>query len=250
MTRKAIIIGATSGIGLDVARLLHGDGWTIGIAGRREDRLREIAGELGGEVATLPIDVTADDAAERLDILINKIGGADMIFLSAGIGWQNAQLDVDKEMATVNTNALGFTRMITAAYRYFASRDKGHIACISSIAGTKGLGAAPAYSATKRFQNTYIQCLAQQARMSDKDIRFTDIRPGFVDTPLIAGSNFPLKMSSYYVARRIVKAIYARKRKVTIDWRYRLIVSLWRLIPAFPWRLWTMANITTRSQTS
>lgn len=235
MTRKAIIIGATSGIGLEVARLLHRDGWTIGIAGRREDRLREIASELGGEVATLSIDVTANDAAERLNKLIAITGGADLIFLSAGIGWMNMQLDVDKEMATVNTNAMGFTRMITAAYHYFASVGKGHIACISSIAGTKGLGAAPAYSATKRYQNTYIQCLAQQARMSGIDIHFTDIRPGFVDTPLIAGSNFPLKMPSDYVARSIVKAIYAKKRKVTIDWRYRLLVSLWRLIPDWLW---------------
>lgn len=235
MTRRAIIIGATSGIGLEVARLLYADGWTIGIAGRRENRLLAIADELGSRVTTMPIDVTADDAAERLNKLISKTGGADLIFLSAGVGWQNMQLDADKEMATINTNAMGFTRMITAAYHYFASVGKGQIACISSIAGTKGLGAAPAYSATKRYQNIYIQCLAQQARMNNIDIHFTDIRPGFVDTPLIADSKFPLKMPSDYVARSIVKAIYARKRKVTIDWRYRLLVSLWRLIPDWLW---------------
>lgn len=242
MTKKAIIIGATSGIGLEVARLLHADGWTIGIAGRREERLREIASELGERVTTLPIDVNAENAAEKMNVLIGMVGGVDLIFLSAGIGWQNVQLDVDKEMATVNTNALGFTRMITAAYHYFASIGKGHIACISSIAGTKGLGAAPAYSATKRFQNTYIQCLAQQARINGLDICFTDIRPGFVDTPLIAGSNFPLKMPSDYVARSIVRAIYARKRKVTIDWRYRLLVSLWRMIPDWLWERITVVR--------
>lgn len=242
MNKKAIIIGATSGIGLDVARLLHKDGWTIGIAGRREERLRDIASELGGEVATLPIDVTADDAAGKLNQLIAKTGGADLIFLSAGIGWHNMPLDVEKEMATVNTNALGFTRMITAAYHYFASVGKGHIACISSIAGTKGLGAAPAYSATKRFQNAYIQCLAQQARMNGKNIFFTDIRPGFVDTPLIEGSNFPLKMKSGDVARLILKAIYAKKRKVTIDWRYRLLVALWRLMPDWLWERLTFIH--------
>lgn len=238
-TRKAVIIGATSGIGLDVARLLHNDGWTIGIAGRREDRLKEIASKLGGRVAWLPIDVTNSDADERLNKLINELGEVDLIFISAGVGWQNLQMDIDKEMVTVNTNAMGFTRMITAAYHYFATIGKGHIACISSIAGTKGLGTAPAYSATKRYQNAYIQCLAQQTRMKRLDICFTDIRPGFVDTPLIADSKFPMKMKSEYVARSIVKAIYARKRKVTIDWRYRLLVSLWRLIPDWLWERMT-----------
>lgn len=232
---RAIIIGATSGIGLEVARQLHADGWTIGIAGRREERLHEIANELGQRVTTQVIDVNASNASELLKTLIDNTGGADLIFLSAGIGWQNEQLDTEKELATVNTNALGFTRMINAAYHYFTTRGKGHIACISSIAGTKGLGAAPAYSATKRYQNTYIQCLAQQARMRHLDIRFTDIRPGFVDTQLIANSHFPMKMSPQNVARSIVKAIYSNKRKVTIDWRYHLLVNLWRLLPDWLW---------------
>lgn len=239
-THHAIIIGATSGIGLEVARRLHSDGWTIGIAGRRENRLREMAEKLGNRVYFMPLDVCSNDAPEHMNRLIDKMGGADLIFLSAGIGWQNSPIDAAKELATVETNAIGFTRMITSAYQYFASVGKGHIACISSIAGTKGLGAAPAYSATKRFQNIYIQCLAQQAKMNGLDICFTDIRPGFVDTDLIRGSHFPMTMRPEKVAHSIVNAIYRRKRKIIIDWRYQPIVALWRLIPDCIWERLTI----------
>ena len=83
----------------------------------------------------------------------------------------------------MDTNAVGFTRLVGCAYRYFANNGGGHIACITSIAGTKGLGPAPAYSASKAMQNTYLQALEQLAISKHHNIHFTDIRPGFVDTP-------------------------------------------------------------------
>lgn len=233
--RRAVVIGATSGIGLEVARLLHGDGWTVGLAGRREELLEAIRNEMGNDVNTAVIDVQDEESPVRMLGLIDDMGGADLVFVAAGIGWQNAQLDAAKELATVKTNCEGFTRIVDAAYHYFEKRGRGHIACISSIAGTKGLGAAPAYSATKRFQNTYIQCLAQLARMKGLDVRFTDIRPGFVDTALISGSHFPMTMSVEKTARKIVRAIYARRRKVIIDWRYAILVALWRALPDWLW---------------
>lgn len=140
-------------------------------------------------------------------------------------------------MKTVETNAVGFTRMVSAAYRWLADNNKedGRIACITSIARTRGLGAAPAYSATKRFQSHYLECLSQQARMRGLKIRITDIRPGFVATDLIAGSHFPLQLSAESVARTIVKAIEHGKEIVTIDWRYRLLVAVWSFIPRWMW---------------
>jgi len=139
-------------------------------------------------------------------------------------------------MATVATNALGFTQMVDAMFCYMAEHGGGHISVISSIAGTKGLGAAPAYSATKAFQNKYIEALEQLATMRKLDIRFTDIRPGFVATPLLAGKSFPMLMRSDYVARKIVGAINSGRRVATIDWRWRIVVGLWRLIPRCIWR--------------
>ena len=234
--KKAIIIGATSGMGLETAKLFHSKGWTIGAMGRRGDRLNALANELKDRIFTKTVDITKEDAPLRLKDLIAEMEGVDLVFHVSGIGKQNLALEPETELATVATNAMGFTRMVTAAFNYFASRGTGHIAVLSSIAGTKGLGAAPSYSATKRFQNTYIQCLAQQAKMRGLKISFTDIRPGFVDTDLLSdGNSYPLLMQTNVVARRIVKALERKERKVVIDWRYAILVFFWCLIPDFIW---------------
>lgn len=86
---KVIVIGATSGIGLEVARLFAKRGYTVGIAGRRLDKLKEITGQTTGIVAYRQIDVTDDDAPEKLLELIDELGGMDIYFHSSGIGWQN-----------------------------------------------------------------------------------------------------------------------------------------------------------------
>jgi len=232
MKKRAIVIGASSGIGREVALQLMQQGWALGVAARRADLLESI-----GAVATEQIDVTQDDAAEKLRNLIEKMGGMDLFFYASGIGKQNRDLHEDIELATMQTNALGFTRMIGEAYRYFAERGKGHIAAITSIAGTKGLGPAPAYSATKAMQNTYLQALEQQANARGLRIGFTDIRPGFVDTALLSGDfHYPMMLKPEKVAREIVCAINAKKHIRVIDWRYRLLTACWRMIPNCIWR--------------
>ena len=229
--KRAIIIGASSGIGLEVARLLKQEGWTLGVAARRVELLQAI-----GDVEVAEIDVTTEDATERLRKLIEKIGGMDLFFYASGIGKQNRELKEDIELATINTNAMGFTRMIGEAYRYFAERGKGHIAAITSIAGTKGLGPAPAYSATKAMQNTYLEALEQLANAKGLNIRFTDIRPGFVDTALLNDDfHYPMMLKPEAVAKDIVKAIHAKKHVRVIDWRYRILTALWQLIPRWIW---------------
>lgn len=232
MKKRAIVIGASSGIGREVALQLMQQGWALGVAARRADLLESI-----GAVATEQIDVTQDDAAEKLRNLIEKMGGMDLFFYASGIGKQNRDLHEDIELATMQTNALGFTRMIGEAYRYFAERGEGHIAAITSIAGTKGLGPAPAYSATKAMQNTYLQALEQLANARGLRIGFTDIRPGFVDTALLSGDfHYPMMIKPEKVAREIVCAINAKKHIRVIDWRYRLLTACWRMIPNCIWR--------------
>lgn len=234
--KRAIIIGATSGIGQEVARIWASRGWKLGIAGRREEALlRFQAGYPAGQVEVQPLDVTHDDAPQRLDELIARLGGMDLFFLSSGIGSQNLELQPTVELATAATNTVGFIRLTTAAFHYFKAHGGGHIAVISSIAGTKGLGSAPAYSATKRFQNTYIEALDQLARIQKLPIRFTDIRPGFVATDLLKGGRYPMLMQAPRVATHIVKAIDRRQPVAVIDGRYRLLVFFWRIIPRWLW---------------
>ena len=235
MKKKIVIMGATSGIGLEVARLFHQQGHIVAIAGRRMENLQRISTELDN-CPYAQIDVTDTQAAVRLQELIERLGGMDIYLHVSGISKQNRQLDTDVELATVETNALGFTRMINHAWQYFRTQGKGHIAAVSSIAGTKGLGAAPSYSATKRYCNTYLEALAQLASMQGIDIHFTDIRPGFVNTELLSSNfHYPMMMQPVPVAHQIVKGILSRKRVVTIDWRFRLLVFFWRLIPSCLW---------------
>lgn len=240
--KRAIIIGATSGIGEEVAKLLISQGWHIGIAGRREDALKKLQATAPGQIVMQRLDVTEADAPTLLRTLIDKLGGMDLFFLSSGIGSQNPDLNPEIELNTARTNVEGFTRMVTAAYDYFKTKGSGHIAVISSIAGTKGLGIAPAYSATKRFQNTYIDALAQLARMQHLDIRFTDIRPGFVATALLKNGKFPMLMQPDKVAKSIVRALNRGKRVAVIDGRYRVLVFFWRMIPRWLWERLPIKN--------
>jgi len=139
MAKKAIVMGATSGIGMEVAKLLAAKGWQVGIAGRRIERLQALISQ-GGITCYQQIDVTSPDAPAQLLELIDKLGGMDLYFHSSGIGWQNNTLDIEKELKTVETNGLGFTRMVDTAFNWFATHHhcnpKARIACITSIAGT------------------------------------------------------------------------------------------------------------------
>ena len=167
------------------------------MAGRRQSALEAFRTIAPDNIETEVLDVTKDDATEKLHKLIEKLGGMDLFLLSSGIGHQNMELNPDIELQTVGTNVEGFTRMVTAAFQYFHFHSGGHLAVISSIAGTKGLGVAPAYSATKRY---------------------------------------PLLMNSRKVATHIIRALNRKQRVVVVDWRYALIVFFWRMIPRWIWK--------------
>lgn len=234
VAKRMIIAGGTSGIGLELVKLYVAAGWNVGVFGRNEKRLAELSA-MSHLIRVKRIDVNADDAVALFEAFVEECGGMDLYFHSSGIGWYNTEAEADKELNTAETNVKGFMKMVLAAYRYFCGRGGGHIAVISSIAGTKGLGAAPAYSATKRFQNTYIDALAQNSRMRRMHVSFTDIRPGFVATPLLSGKRFPMLMDAGRVAEIIFRALERKKRRVTIDFRYSVLVALWRCIPAWLW---------------
>lgn len=238
--KKIVIIGASSGIGARVATDFARMGWRVGIAARREDMLKEIKALYPDRIEYMAFDVTAPDAADRFYDLIELIDGMDYLLFAAGCGWQNPDLDSTKDTRTVETNVMGFTRIVTAAYKYFketANNTPGHIAAITSVAGTKGIGVSAAYSASKRYQWTFLQALDQLAHQQHVNVKITDIRPGFVDTPLLDGSRtYPMEMSIDYVAPRIEMAILKDRRVAVIDSRWAVVTALWKLIPDVLWR--------------
>lgn len=236
-TMRILIMGATSGIGLEVARLCLRLGWRVGAAGRRIEALEALAASAPPhQIEIEPIDIRCADAPTRLTALADRLGGIDIYLHCSGIGYQNPDLAPELEVETAETNATGFIRMMTAAFAYLRAHGGGRLAAVSSIAGTRGLGAAPAYSATKRMQNTYLDALAQLARMEQLPIRITDIRPGFVATSLLNdGCRYPMLMKPEEVARRIVRALVKGRRRIVIDRRYALLVAAWRLLPQGVW---------------
>lgn len=231
-----IIVGASSGLGLETARRLVAQGHRVGVAARRIDPLLDFQRTAPEHIFVACLDVLSVEAPQQLRALIEEMGGMDIYLHSAGVGFTNLALEVGKELNIVEVNGRGFTQMMIAAYHYFVqTQRRGHIAAITSVAGTKGLGASPAYSATKRFQSHYLQSLAQLSRIQGHDIAFTDIRPGFVDTAFLAGTNYPLLLPVEKVARAIVQALHKRKRIVTIDWKFQIVVALWRCLPDWIW---------------
>lgn len=237
--KRIVVIGASSGIGRKVAEDFAAAGWSVGVAARREEPLRELAERYPGRVVYRTLDVTSDMAVHRFDELLADLGGMDVMLYAAGVGFRDPDLVGATTQRMLMTNVCGFARMISHAYSWMKlNRDitPGLIGAITSIAGTKGIGVAAAYSASKRFQRTYIDALDQLAHQQHAAVQFCDIRPGFVDTPLLEdASRYPMVMSVDEAAILAEAALLKRKRVATIDWRWRLIDAAWNLMPQWIW---------------
>lgn len=231
-----IIMGASSGIGAELAKLYISAGHKVGLAARRLEHLERLKTLAPDRVEVARIDLTDTNAPEEVDALANRLGGLDLYIHSSGIGWQNVGLEAQLEQQTTEVNVVGFTSLIAHIFNRFATQGRGQIVAISSIAGTRGLGSAPAYSSSKAYQATYLQALRQLCRIRGlKNITITDIRPGFVDTALLSGEQFPMLMRPEAVAKSIAIALSQGQSVRIIDWRYRILVALWRLIPRWLW---------------
>lgn len=236
--KKVIIVGATSGLGFELTKLFIKQNWVVGIAGRREDRLIEISKNYPNNIVYEQIDVTDEKAPSLLLKLIKKLGGMDIYIHSSGVGYQNLDLSLEIDNKTTQTNVYGFTQMLNTAFHYYKDFNKsGQIAIISSVAGTKGIGIAATYSATKRYQSTYLDALEQLSNTLDIDIKFTDIKPGFIKTDLLNNSSeYPLIMKPEYASKLILSAILNKRRRAIVNWKFRLLIGLWKLVPAFIWK--------------
>lgn len=239
--KTAIIIGASSGIGYEIATRFIAKGWRVALAARRKQLLEPLVAKAVEGSMAVQLDVLEDSAVDKLSQIFQQLGHVDLYFHVSGIGKTNPKLLPGIEEPTVLTNAYGFTRLVGEAYRQMVAQGGGHIAVISSIAGVRGLGAAPSYSATKAFQHNYIQALEQQAYANCTNVRFTEIRPGFIDTPLLTGSHFPMTMPVDYAVNRIMRSVESKRHVSIIDWRYRILVALWRMVPTCLWRRMNIA---------
>jgi len=230
--KKAIIIGATSGIGKELAKKLADENYVVGITGRRTELLDELKNEKPNSFYTKTFDITdTNKIVENLEYLTTQLGGLDLLIISSGIGEINESLDFEIEKRTIDTNVLGFTCVTDWTFNYFENQKSGHLVAISSIGGLRGSRQAPAYNATKAYQINYLEGLRQKATKLKEPIFVTDIRPGLVDTKMAKGEGLFWVMPVEKTVRQIFKAIISKKKVAYVTKRWRLIAIILKRIP-------------------
>jgi short-subunit dehydrogenase len=230
--KKAVVIGATSGIGKGLALALAKHNYKVGITARRIELLREIERVGSGSFLSKRIDITKpDESLNLLNELVQELGGMDLLIISSGIGDFNPDLNYAVENSTIETNVIGFTAVAGWAFNYFQNQKSGHLLGISSIAGLRGSGYAPAYNASKAFQRNYLEGLRQKAAMLGYPITVTDICPGFVDTAMAKGDALFWVAPVEKAVGQIVDAIIRKKRSTYVTKRWLFIAVFLKLIP-------------------
>lgn len=233
MERKgAIILGASSGIGRALAHTLDARGYSLGLAARRTAALHALQGELKnpGAVEALDIRETAD-VPRVLEALIEALGDVELIVVSSGVGLLNPELDWEREAQTLATNVTGFAAAAHAAMHYFERRGGGHLVGLSSVAALRGGYGAPAYNASKAFVSNYLEGLRVRAQRQALPITVSDIKPGFVHTPMTEGVPLFWAAPVEKAAAQIDAAIRKKKHHAYITRRWRLVAWLLKILP-------------------
>jgi short-subunit dehydrogenase len=232
--KKAIILGASSGIGKGLARLLVARNYIVGITGRRESLLQELKNENPESYIIKPFDISdSKHVSHKLNELSDELGGLDLFVVSSGYGELNDPLDFDIEKQTIDTNVAGFTAAADWAFNYFKNQCYGHLVAITSIAGIRGYRDAPAYNASKSYQINYLEGLRLKAYKQKLPLTITDIRPGFVDTPMAKGDYKFWVASVDDAVSGIYRAIANKSRVAYVTRRWAMVAFLYKLLPLF-----------------
>lgn len=229
--KRVIIVGATSGIGRKMAELYVAKHYKVGITGRRKELLNEIQHAFPSQIETECFDVTGNENSIHLENLVKKLGGLDMLVISAGGGDVSKELNWQLDKLTVDTNVNGFVEIANWGFNFLIKQNKGSLAVISSIASNRGNSWAPAYSASKAFQSNYVEGLSIKAGKMKKNISITCIEPGFVDTNMAKGNKKIWVMPVENAAHRIINAIENKKRKSYLSMRWWFVAKLYKLLP-------------------
>lgn len=232
---KIIILGATSGLGRGTAELFAAAGHQVGIAGRRVERLEQLSQKFPDHFVYEVLDVTDPQLEKGIELLIQKLNGCDLFLYSSGVGKTNFDMELANEQWTNDVNITGFVKAVCYMFQYFKAQGHGHIAAISSVAGFRGIGGSSAYSASKGYQRLYLEAMAHASNVRKSNIKYTTIIPGFVDTEIIAGQNYPLTLSCDKAVKIIYRGLLKQKRKIYVDGKWRYISGLMKIIPSWIW---------------
>ena len=228
---KAVIIGATSGIGRELARQMSSVGYIVGITGRRSNLLDSLEKELASKCFKSTMDlINIPESVRAFEELLSEMGDVEIIVINSGTGSINPEFPLSDELETVAVNVTGFTAMANIAYHYFSGKKGGHIVGISSISAIRG-GPVATYNASKAYVSNYLEGLSCRAQCQEKNICVTDIRPGFVDTGMAKGEGIFWKAPVEKAVKQILSAIRSKRRIAYITKRWWLVGLLLSCLP-------------------
>ncbi len=235
--KVALVTGASSGVGWELARQLAADGCKVGVVARRADPLAELVKQIasaGGEALAVPADVGSRDQVEGAFAAVRaKFGPIDLVIANAGVGRPTLRDPVNMPDIedTFRINLMGVVYTVSAALPEMLARKSGHLVAVSSLAAYRGLPAESAYCASKAAVNVYMDAL--RIHLRGTGVRATTICPGFIQTPMTATNKFrmPQLMTAEYAARKMIRAINAGTKVYNFPRRLHLMVKLSRWLP-------------------
>ena len=225
--KKVLIIGASSGIGKELALAYAKQGCHVTITARRLEKLKEISLQ-HKNIHYDHLDITDFSQSEKLALLVKD---TDITIISAGIGELNPALQWETELSTLNTNVCGFAFAANVVFNYYKTCKKGHIVAISSLASLRGSDIAPAYNASKAFVSNYMDGLRKKAHKENLNICLSTVLPGLVDTQMAKGEGLFWVESPEKIAREIMAGISKKKSVFVVSKKWNLIRLLLQILP-------------------
>ena len=234
--KKVIIVGATSGIGLELARQMVKRGYRVGGCGRRDEVLNKLENDLSSNFYGQKLDIRATGSIDNsMNQLIEKLDGMDICIISSGVSKDNLLLEWSVEQNIIQTNIVGYAAVAAFAARYFLRQRTGHLVGITSLTKYFANRSVPSYNASKAFASNYLDSL--RYRLHGKNLFVTEIVPGFIDTPMLKNPERTVMLIPVEKAvEQMIKAIEKKKKVVIISKRWRIFKWLLPIIPDVVYR--------------
>ena len=232
-----LVTGASSGIGRALALEYARRGAKVAVLARRAPELEALCVDVakaGGKAVAVPCDVTdpaaATEAVRRAD---HELGSLDMVIANAGVGRvrRATRLSPEDVTSVVDVNVRGALVTLTAAIPILLTQKHGHLVGVSSLAGRLALPAVGAYNASKAALSSFLETL--RLDLGPLGIDVTDVQPGFVDTPMGAGSKHPrpFQWDAERAASTIADRLERAPRVIAFPWPLDLLTRLSRVLP-------------------
>jgi short-subunit dehydrogenase len=252
-SQRIFITGASSGIGLALARHYINEGAKVGLVARRAEVLNELAKELGANCSVYVADVRdAESIAKLAQKFMLQYGVPDVVIANAGVSrgtLSEFQQDIVAFKAVFDTNVLGMLHTFQPFISAMRDVRKGQFVGIASVAGIRGLPGAGAYSASKAAVISYLESL--RVEIAPYGIVVTTIAPGYIRTPMTEVNQYkmPFLMNVDTAAKKFAHAIQRKRRFVVIPWQMGALARLMRFIPPILWD-WAMRKAPHKERTN